>query len=72
MGSLECDLRKLWRLAYLERGGFDAINAANAWALVAEGLGADAKRVTNAASLAKQWYQRFLLPMERHFERQAS
>lgn len=72
MGSLACDLRKLWRLAYLEHGGFDAVSAAGAWTLVAEGLGADTKRTANAASVAKQWYHRFLLPLERHFERQAA
>ena len=48
MGGIECDLRRLWRLAYLDQGGFDALGAAGGWPAVAQKLGADLKRITNA------------------------
>ena len=70
MGGVECDLRLLWRLAYAEGGGFEAVGAANRWARVAQEMGADLRRTPNAAFLVRTWYQRFLLPYERHLQQQ--
>lgn len=70
--GLECDLRRLWSLAYLERGGFDAVSSAGGWAGVARALGDGKQQVDateggegKAALLVMECYRRWLLPYER-------
>ena len=78
VGGLGFDLRRLWQLAYLERGGFEAVTSAAAdsdhgWAGVAEALGSSKQQAADgeggkgkAALLAMECYRRWLLPYERH------
>ena len=57
-------------LEIAEGGGFEAVGAANRWARVAQDMGADLRRIPNAAFRVRAWYQRFLLPYERHLQQQ--